>query len=126
MGERSSGADNDSYIDDCYLKINLDADSCSYYISDSSSTAIYQSELLNLKLYPNPVSGIAILNIPYSKSSHVSISIISIEGKKIQEYNHVYPPTFILEKGDMKNGIYLMQIFNQDNIIGQVKFSVIE
>jgi len=26
----------------------------------------------------------------------------------------------------MKNGIYLMQIFNQDNIIGQVKFSVIE
>ena len=126
MGERTSGVDNDSYVDDCYLKIDLDADSCSYYIPDSSSTAIYQSELLNLKLYPNPVSDIAILNIPYSESSHISISIISIEGKKIREYNHVHPPTFILDKGDMKNGIYLMQIFNQENIIGQVKFSVIE
>ncbi|MDG2370372.1 MAG: T9SS type A sorting domain-containing protein, partial [Flavobacteriales bacterium] len=80
----------------------------------------------NLKLYPNPVSDIAILNIPYSESHHISISIINIEGKKIREYNHVHPPTFIIDKGDMKNGIYLMQIFNQDNIIGQIKFSVIE
>ena len=126
MGERTGGVDNDSYVDDCYLKIDLDADSCSYYVPDSSSTTIYQSELLNLKLYPNPVSDIAILNIPYSESNHLSIRIISIEGKKIREYNHVHPPTFILDKGDMKNGIYLMQIFNQDNIIGQVKFSVIE
>ena len=126
MGQRNAGQDNDSYMDDCFLKLNLDADSCSYYIDDSSSSSIDQSALLNLKLYPNPVSDIAILNIPYSESHHISISIINIEGKKIREYNHVHPPTFILDKGDMKNGIYLMQIFNQDNIIGQIKFSVIE
>jgi len=126
MGQRNAGQDNDSYMDDCFLKLNLDADSCSYYIDDSSSSSIDQSDLLNLKLYPNPVSDIAILNIPYSESHHISISIINIEGKKIREYNHVHPPTFILDKGDMKNGIYLMQIFNQDNIIGQIKFSVIE
>ena len=126
MGERVSGSDNDSYIDDCYLKINLDADSCSYYISDSSSTIFYESELLNLRLYPNPFSNIAMINIPYNETNHLSIRIISVEGKKIQEYNHVHPPTFILNKGDMKNGIYFMQIFNKENIIGQVKFSVIE
>lgn len=79
-----------------------------------------------VELYPNPVSDVAILNITYSESSHISISIISIEGKKIREYNHLHPPTLILDKGDMKNGIDLMQIFNQENIIGQVKFSVIE
>jgi hypothetical protein len=81
---------------------------------------------LNLKLYPNPVSNTAILNIPYTTSSHLTINILNVVGKKVREYNHVHPPTFILDKGDMKNGIYLMQIFNQENIIGQVKFSVIE
>ena len=83
MGERVSGVDNDSYIDDCYLKINLDADSCSYYIPDSNSTAIYRPKLLNLKLYPNPVADIAMINIPYSESNHLSVRVISFEGKRL-------------------------------------------
>ena len=49
MGERNSGVDNDSYIDDCFLRINLDADSCSYYIADSSTTSTYHADLLNIK-----------------------------------------------------------------------------
>ena len=126
MGERTGGVDNDSYVDDCYLKIDLDADSCSYYIPDSSSTAIYQSELLNLKLYPNPVSDIAMLNIPYTESSHLTINIVNVVGKKVREYNHVHPPTFILDKGELVTGIYLIQILDKDKIVGMVKFSVIE
>ena len=94
MGQRNAGQDNDSYIDDCFLKLNLDADSCSYYISDSSSSSIYESKLLNLRIYPNPISDISILNIPYSKSSHLSLSIINIEGKKIRDLQSC-TPTYI-------------------------------
>ena len=126
MGERNSGVDNDSYIDDCFLRINLDADSCSYYIADSSTTSTYHADLLNIKLYPNPVSNTSLLNIPYNKASHLQINIINITGEKVREYNHVHPPSFILNREGLSRGMKIIQILDQENIIGTVKFSIIE
>ena len=125
MGERLGGSDNDSYIDETFLKINLAADSCSYYNPNSTST-IQNLELLNLKLYPNPVSNTAIVNIPYTKNDHLSIRIIDIQGKLVKEYNHVHPPTFTFNTDEIKNGLYLLQIYGQEKNIGNIKFGVIE
>jgi hypothetical protein len=126
MGERNSGTDNDSYIDETFLKINLSADSCSYYVPDSTINTIQEHELLNLKLYPNPVSNKAMVNIPYIKNDHLSIRIINLEGKLVHEYSHVHPPTFTFNTGKMKNGLYLLQIYDREKNIGNIKFGVIE
>jgi len=125
MGERNAGTDNDSYVDEAFLKINLAADSCSYYVPNSTNT-IQENELLNLKLFPNPVSNSAIVNIPYSKNDYLSIRIINFEGKIIKEYNHVHPPTFTFNTENMQNGLYLLQILDKSKIVGSIKFGVIK
>jgi len=125
MGERTNGVDNDSYIDETFLKVNLAADSCSYYVPSSTNT-IQENELLNLKLYPNPVSNMAIVNIPYTQNDHLSIRIINIQGKLVKEYSHVHPPTFTFNTDQMKNGLYLLQIYDQEKSIGNIKFGVIK
>jgi len=132
MGKRVSGTDNDSYIDETFLKINLAADSCSYYVPDTTTNdttiinSIRENKLLNLKLYPNPVSHKAIVNIPYTKNDHLSIRIINLEGKLVQEYSHVHPPTFTFNTAEMENGFYLLQIYDSGKNIGNIKFGVIE
>ena len=125
MGERVSGVDNDSYFDDCFLQLNLNADSCSYYIPDGNTEIIYTPTLLNIKMYPNPLSNISILNIPYTQSDHLRINIVNMAGKVIKEYNHVHPPSFILEKGDLSDGVYFVQVYDYKNLIGLLKFNVI-
>ena len=49
MGERFNGTDNDSYIDETFLKLNLSDDPCSYYLGDTTSVNMYQDKLFNLK-----------------------------------------------------------------------------
>ena len=46
-------------------------------------------------------------------------------GKVIKEYNHVHPPSFILEKGDLSDGVYFVQVYDYKNLIGLLKFNVI-
>ena len=65
-GELFSGVDNDSYIDQAFLKISTN--NCSYYIEDN--TSIYENNLVNLSIAPNPFFNQSIVNIPYNKSDH--------------------------------------------------------
>jgi hypothetical protein len=107
------------------LKINLAADSCSYY-TPSGSTSVQQPELLNLKLFPNPASNKAIVNIPYTESEHLSIRVFNIEGQQVKEYAHVHPPTFTFNVEELKNGIYLLQISDTEKVVGNIKFGVVK
>lgn len=123
MGERNSGTDNDSYIDDTFLAINLSADSCSYYIPDTTENK-KEVDLLNLILYPNPVINSAIVNIPYTKNDHLSVRIFDMRGKLVQSFPHVHPPTFTFNVNKMGVGLYLLQIYDNEEIIGNIKFVV--
>jgi len=148
MGTRNSGTDNDSYIDETFLKIDLSGVSCSQFILDPEDTIIVpidtntnpidtnsnpidtntsisnQTQLLNLKMYPNPVVNKSLLNIPYTKSNHLAIKVYDYKGRIVQEYKHIHPPTFYLEKDDLSTGTYLLQIFDNENIIGRIQFKV--
>jgi hypothetical protein len=124
MGQRITGTDNDSYFDDIFLQLNLQGDSCSYYISQSTDIETYSNILLNLKLYPNPVSNTAILNIPYEKNKNLQILIFDSKGRKVKSYNHSSPSTFVFYKENLINGLYLLQVSENENILGHVKFII--
>ncbi len=125
MGTRNAGHDNDSYVDDAFLKVNLSADSCSYYIP-GTSTNVLENELHNLKLYPNPMRNSALLNIPYKQNDHLQLKVYNMQGQMVKNYQHVHPPTFTLQKEGLSNGVYLLQLLDKQNVIGSIRFGVID
>lgn len=125
-GERFYGADNDSYIDDNFLKINpLSASTdCSIYIE--SNTTINEQPKFKITLNPNPLNEQSLLNIPYKKNHNVQIYIYNTLGRLEREYSQVHPPTFILKKENLKEGVYFLQVFDKKNNLGNIKFEIIE
>ena len=119
-GELFSGVDNDSYIDEAFLKISTN--NCSYYIDENVN--IYDEKLLNLNIAPNPFSNKSILNIPYYKNDHLEIYIYNSIGQLEKIYNHVHPPTFELNKENLKSGFYFLEIYDQKARIGVTKFEI--
>lgn len=125
MGELITGTDNDSYADDSFLHLNLNAVSCSFFASDNLETSLNSTDWISLKLFPNPISDIATLNIPNQDGNHLVVRISNIQGENIREFNHIHPPTFTFEKGNLKTGLYFLSIFNQNILIGKVRFLVL-
>ena len=120
MGELFSGSDNDSYVDEIFLKINTN--NCSYY--NDENTNIYEQKLLNISIAPNPFTNQSILNIPYSENNHLEIYIYNSLGQLEKIYNHVHPPTFELKKENLKSGLHFLEIYDNKKRIGITKFEI--
>ncbi|HIA06149.1 MAG TPA: T9SS type A sorting domain-containing protein [Flavobacteriales bacterium] len=125
MGERLSGTDNDSYFDELFLQLNLVADSCSQYTPPVTSSGS-PLKRRKVRLFPNPVSNGAVVNIPISSSDHLIIRIYNSSGKLARLYDHVHPPTFYFNKTDLPNGLYLMQILDGKRVLDNIKFGVVD
>jgi acid phosphatase type 7 len=126
MGTRFAGFDNDSYFDDLYLHLDLDADSCSHF---NDTVSGFENGLIrskHLELYPNPFSESAILNIPYTSYKNLQVRIFNTNGELLRFYDQVDAPVFTFRKDDLSNGLYLLQLWNEHNILDQIKFIVRE
>ncbi len=122
-GERFSGTDNDSYIDENFLKIDPLSIDCSYYI-ENNNTTLHNNHLINLKLSPNPFKEHSILSIPLNNKKHVKINIYDSVGQLQKTYNNIHPPTFILKKENFKPGIYFLELLERNNKLGILKFEI--
>ncbi|MEA3446153.1 MAG: T9SS type A sorting domain-containing protein, partial [Bacteroidota bacterium] len=54
----------------------------------------------------------------------LQILIFDSKGREVKKYPNVRPPTFILQKNSLANGLYLLQIRDKENIIGNIKFII--
>ncbi len=119
MGTRTSGTDNDSYLDELYLKLNLNGDSCSSY--SVTSGIENQNTLEELKVYPNPVTTQAIVNVPNTNGEHLIAKLFNTSGQVVKEMHHLHGPTFTLNRGEIADGIYILMIYKDDKRIGYAK-----
>lgn len=79
----------------------------------------------DLKLYPNPLKSISVLNIPYSDKKPLQILIYNSNGKLIRRHDNVFAPVFTLDKDRLGNGIYYLHILEETKRLGVIKFAVI-
>ncbi len=120
MGTRTSGTDNDSYLDELYLRLNLIGDSCSQY--DSLTSGIEPStETLQLEVYPNPVTTSAIVNIPHTDGEHLIAKLFNSSGQLVKEMHHIHGPTFTINRGEIATGMYFLVIYQDGKVIGHAK-----
>jgi len=78
-----------------------------YEVTNVSSIRSMQSIARQIKIYPNPVSGIINISAPVE----VSLSVCSIEGKTLKYIKKVTQVSL----QDLAEGIYFLQLYDLDN-----------
>lgn len=74
------------------------------------------SPSLNVKLYPNPTTGMLNISIEDNSMKYLLISITDIQGKEIYKGKYAgIPNTISLNLTECPPGIYLVSMHNQDN-----------
>lgn len=119
MGTRTSGTDNDSYLDELYLRLNLSGDSCSQYSATAGTEPSIETQLL--EVYPNPVTSSSIVNIPNTEGDHLIAKLFNTSGQVVKEMHHIHGPTFTLNRGDIATGLYFLIIYKDEKRIGYAK-----
>ncbi len=78
-----------------------------------------------VKLYPNPFSNSASINIDIAvKLNNASIRIFDISGKEVKTINNINKNLVILEKGEMTAGLYFYKLLNNSSEVYNGKFII--
>jgi hypothetical protein len=77
-------------------------------VDEVVSSGIEGNAILRLKIYPNPFSEQAIIEVNNPEQSTLNLSIYSVLGSKVFEKEILRSDTFELKKGDLWEGIYMM------------------
>jgi len=81
----------------------------------NSTTEIYEHISLNVSVYPNPTNGVISVscNNLFNASS---VSLYSLDGKKIIERNNISGNTYMLDISEQPSGIYFIEVNDGENI----------
>ena len=76
-----------------------------------------QVETNEIKIYPNPVSDIAVIELFEQKAGNISLEVFDMSGKKMNIDYSINAKGIVLKKGNLANGYYLFRIIlDSDNI----------
>lgn len=75
------------------------------------STAVEQvfADNLQVQVTPNPISQQAIFKLPNSMNEPLVFELFDVTGKRMRQETH-QSPTFIFQRNDLQNGLYLFKI----------------
>lgn len=86
----------------------------------ASVTGLGDNKTESVSIYPNPVKNKVTVSIPDHRYQHASIRISDIMGKEIIG-QHIKGSTTTLDLGNLKSGIYFLQILDDQHITGTYK-----
>lgn len=78
-------------------------------------TGITENFAGNVKVYPNPFSSKTTIEFFNPNNSNYKLSVYSISGKKVFELENITSEKIIMDKGNLHNGIYLIDLKADDN-----------
>jgi subtilisin family serine protease len=81
---------------------------------DSSNTnGIYSGEPeLNLSVYPNPFTDVAVMEFTAPANETYSLNILDVQGRIVQNYSNINAGRVMIEKKNLTAGIYLFELRN--------------
>lgn len=78
----------------------------------------------NIKVYPNPMSDIAVVKFNNKDQSSCRLTLTDQQGRIVKEIRNISGNQISIEKGNLANGIYFLQISNYKNIIANSKLII--
>ncbi len=80
-------------------------------IDDNGATGVYDHNLTeNLMIYPNPFNEITTLTFNNPAGYPYTLFITDLSGKVIRIVDNIYTSIYVLEKGDLKEGFYFVEL----------------
>ncbi|NCA21453.1 MAG: T9SS C-terminal target domain-containing protein, partial [Crocinitomicaceae bacterium] len=107
---------------------------CSFYQEayDTDFEAYYEApeynltvETINLTTFPNPVVEGTILNFANPNNENLRMQIVDISGNVIQTINNITSQSVELNRSNLKNGIYFIELRKQQVLIAKGKVIII-
>ena len=107
MGTRNAGADNDSYFDDVFVRLNLNASGCEEYVITNIPEEL---KLIQTGVYPNPFTvnsriGVSGLDI----DTWSTLQVYDVTGKVVYT-NSNNQGVFNLQSVDFENGMHIYTV----------------
>ncbi|OFX17263.1 MAG: hypothetical protein A2033_00330 [Bacteroidetes bacterium GWA2_31_9] len=95
-----------------------------YYFNDGSSGINDMSDLINVKLYPNPFSENAVISIDNSEFNNATLNITSVLGNSVKEIKNITGNQILINRENLKSGIYIYNFKESEKIIKTGKFVI--
>jgi hypothetical protein len=99
-------------------QLEINSDNCSLLTNE---IYFYSTVDLNnpradimISLYPNPFKNQAILDLSKTNYKTLQINIIDSRGRIVRKYNDLTQKKLIIQRGDLKNGVYILEIQSQN------------
>lgn len=107
MGTRNAGADNDSYFDDMFVKLNFGSSGCEQYIAVGISENIYNR---GVRVFPNPFSNEATIEVlEPSRNAMYQLQIFDRTGRSVLS-TKASSGRFSISSNHLAKGFYLYQV----------------
>ena len=122
-GTRNAGTDNDSYFDDLFLKVGRNEVDCSPLTATGSPAGQYVPEL---RISPNPMSDHCAIHIPEGIEGELVLQMTDFLGNKVIPVQHRSEDSFLLERGSLATGSYLLWLRKGNRLIGTGKLIIVD
>ena len=107
MGTRNAGADNDSYFDDVFLKLNLDSADCEEYVITDVPE---EEKVIETGVYPNPFAVNARIGVSgLDPGTWCTLQVLDVTGKVVYR-NANNQGVFNLESVNFENGMHIYTV----------------
>jgi hypothetical protein len=100
-----------------YRVFVTDAHGCQNMSSPFVFTGIAASPLANLKVYPNPSSGLVNLDLSAIAGEKINVRVIATDGRVITEKANIEDQKTELDLSAVQDGLYLLQISQGSSVI---------
>jgi hypothetical protein len=107
-GTRNEGTDNDSYIDDVFVKVGSDIE-CDTSIVNVSTPI---QEIASINAYPNPALDSTTIDIPMGWLEDLKVCVTDYNGRKVSAEVDVEYRRTIIHRGSLESGVYNVTFFN--------------
>ncbi len=82
------------------------------------------SEGYDIRVYPNPFSSTTTFEISYSKSGPLSFELYNLIGERVKVISEITGDSFIFDRENLSDGIYIYKIRAENKLIGTGKLVV--
>ena len=119
-GTRNAGTDNDSYFDDLFLRLGTNEAGC----EDIVDAVNMPMKIATLEVVPNPVASTGTIILPSDNYKKVSLSMVDINGSKINCPMRYEGGKIHFEKGNLLPGTYVFLVRTKGAVIGTGKIII--
>ncbi len=94
------------------------------YVNDYTSVDNINGDRSKLQIYPNPMTDVATIALPYGVQRPCQLAIYDVAGRLIQEQKNVTDDKVTINRNSMAKGFYMVRVTGKDNNVANAKLTV--